>query len=191
MNATYLERLRAHREMFERLDGLASSVVAAAQRISHALASGGKLMLCGNGGSAADCQHIAAELTGRFVGERRALSAVALTTDTSVLTAVGNDYGFERIFARQVEALALPGDVLLAISTSGQSANVLRACEAAHSARVGTIALTGHDGGALAAAADSAIVVPSDSTALIQEAHLVIGHALCALIEQSLQPSRP
>jgi D-sedoheptulose 7-phosphate isomerase len=188
MNAVYLERLAAHRALFEQLDALASPVVAAAQRIAHALTGGNKLLLCGNGGSAADCQHIAAELTGRFVGERRALAAIALTTDTSALTAIGNDYGFDAVFARQVEALARPGDVLLAVSTSGNSPNVLRACEAARSARIGTIALTGGDGGALARAADSVLLVPGTSTALIQEAHTFIGHALCALIEQTLIP---
>lgn len=187
----FLERHAAHAAVFDKLPVIAPDVVAAAQLIARCLADGGKLLLCGNGGSAADCQHIAAELVGRFVAERRPLAAVALTTDSSALTCIGNDYGFESVFARQVLALAQPGDVLLGISTSGQSPNVLKAFEAARAAGALTIALCGRDGGALAPLADRAIVVPGDATAPIQEAHLFIGHALCALVEREMALDLP
>ena len=155
-------------------------------QISESLANGGTLFWCGNGGSAADSQHLAAELVGRFKKDRKALRSIALTTDTSVLTCVANDYSYEDVFSRQIEALARDGDVLLAISTSGSSENVLQALKAAKKLGVKTAALLGKDGGQAKALADVAIVIPSDSTARIQEAHILIGHILCDLIEQEL-----
>jgi D-sedoheptulose 7-phosphate isomerase len=162
----------------------AGSIAKAAEVIAGTFLSSGKLLLCGNGGSAADCQHMAAEFVSRFSKDldRRALPAIALTTDTSFLTAFGNDCGFEGIFERQVEALGSPGDVLIAISTSGNSPNVIRAVEAARKRDMGTIALTGN-GGRLAAMADIVIAVPSSDTQYIQEAHLAVEHIVCELVE--------
>ena len=155
--------------------------------IAGALREGRKLLLFGNGGSAADAQHIAAELVGRFLRERRPLPAIALTTDTSALTAISNDYGFEDVFARQVRALGTRGDVALAISTSGRSANVLRAVEAAREVGLKVVALTGGDGGTLACAADVALRVSASTlSARIQETHILIGHVICELVDQRL-----
>jgi D-sedoheptulose 7-phosphate isomerase len=142
------------------------------------------VLVFGNGGSASDAQHFAAELVGRFTRERRALAAVALTTDTSILTALANDYAFDRVFARQVEALGRPGDVALGISTSGASANVVAGLEAARAGGLVTVALTGRDGGAAGAAADIHVNVASPSTARVQEVHRTLLHALCELIER-------
>ncbi|HYR26778.1 MAG TPA: D-sedoheptulose 7-phosphate isomerase, partial [Aquabacterium sp.] len=150
------------------------------------LQAGGKLMFCGNGGSAADSQHLAAELTGRFIKDRRPLAAVALSTDTSALTCIGNDYAFDEVFARQVQGLGRAGDVLVAISTSGNSRNVIRAVEEARALGVQVIGFLGRDGGVLKAMCDVAIVVPSTVTARIQESHILIGHTLCGLIEAQL-----
>ncbi len=161
-----------------------AALPAAAAALSAALRSGRKVLVCGNGGSAADAQHLAAELVGRFAGERPAWPALALTTDTSVLTAVANDYGFDRVFARQVEAHGQAGDVLVAISTSGASANVLRAVEAARARGLVTIGLTGRDGGKLGRLADVHLHVPSSSTPRIQEAHATLLHVLCELVER-------
>ena len=182
----FADNLREHEDVFARLDALAREVERAGALMAETLAAGGKLLLCGNGGSAADSQHIAAELTGRFVRDRRPLAALALTTDTSALTSVANDYSFEEVFARQVTALGRRADCLLAISTSGHSRNVVRAVEAARAAGLHVIGLLGRDGGALRALCDVPIVVPSDSTARIQEAHEFIGHTLCGLIESAL-----
>lgn len=167
----------------------APAILAAADRMISAFRAGHKLLLCGNGGSAADCQHMATELVSRLDArrERPALPAIALTTDTSLLTAYSNDSGFEGVFQRQVEALGAAGDVLMAISTSGNSANVLRAVEAAQARRVATIGLTGQ-GGKLAAMVDQSIVVPSGDTQRIQEAMLAIEHILCDLVETALFP---
>jgi D-sedoheptulose 7-phosphate isomerase len=162
-------------------------LLAAADAISRALAAGGRVLACGNGGSAADAQHFAAELVGRFTRERRALAAVALTTDTSILTAVANDYGYDRVFARQVEALGRPGDVLLAVSTSGRSPNVVAAVAAARNRQMATVALTGGDGGPIGAAADVHINVPSPSAARTQEVHRTMLHVICDLVEAGLQ----
>jgi D-sedoheptulose 7-phosphate isomerase len=162
-----------------------ASIVAAAQAIRRALAAGGKLLLAGNGGSAADAQHIAAELVGRYKRERAALPAIALTTDTSALTAIGNDYGFEAVFARQVQALGRPGDMLLAISTSGRSPNILRALEAARDGRLTRIGLTGEKGGGLSRLCDITVAAPSSETALIQQLHIAAGHAICDYLESS------
>ena len=151
--------------------------------LCSAMRDGGKMLLCGNGGSAADCQHLAGEMVGRFRRERRALPAIALTTDTSILTAIGNDYGFERIFARQVEAHAEKGDVLLGFSTSGNSRNVIEAFAAARKLDCATLAFTGGTGGEMATLADLALIVPSDKTWRIQECHITVGHILCDLVE--------
>ena len=149
----------------------------------EALAGGNKILWCGNGGSAADCQHLAAEIVGRFRRERRGLPSVAMTTDTSILTAVANDYGYEAVFSRQVEALGNPGDVLVGMSTSGNSKNVVKAIEVARELGLTTIAFTGAGGGKLAELADYLFAVPSKDTARIQEAHILAGHMLCDWIE--------
>lgn len=166
---------------------LSVSIKSIGQQLARSLSSGGTLFWCGNGGSAADSQHLAAELVGRFKKNRRALRSVALTTDTSVLTCVANDYSYEDVFSRQIEALGRPGDVLVGISTSGNSENVLRALRTAKEMGLTTIALLGKDGGAAKGLSDQALVIPSDSTARIQEAHILIGHILCELIELELR----
>jgi D-sedoheptulose 7-phosphate isomerase len=158
------------------------------ERLSAALLAGRKILFCGNGGSAADAQHMAAELVGRFSQERRALPAVALTTDTSILTCIGNDYGYDKVFSRQVEALGQRGDVLVVISTSGNSANVLEACWAAKAKGVTTVALTGKGGGRIRDEVDLALVIPSSNTQRIQESHIAVGHILCSLVEEALFP---
>jgi D-sedoheptulose 7-phosphate isomerase len=160
-------------------------VAQAALQIVKALRAGGKLLCCGNGGSAADAQHIAAEFTGRYLKERRALSALALNANTSSLTAIGNDYGFDLVFARQLEALGKEGDVLLGISTSGNSRNVLRAMEVAKAKSIYTIALTG-SGGKMKDLADCAICIPSQETPRIQECHILTGHIICEIAEEML-----
>lgn len=178
--------LDEHMEVFRQLPGLAPAVQQAAHAVAATLRLGGKLMLCGNGGSAADSQHLAAEFTGRFVKDRSPLAAVALSTDTSALTCIANDYSFDDVFSRQVMGLGRKGDCLIAISTSGNSRNVLRAAEAARAAGICVIGLLGRDGGALRALCDIPVVVPSATTARIQEAHIFIGHTLCALVEEAL-----
>jgi D-sedoheptulose 7-phosphate isomerase len=178
--------LQEHLELFRDLSPLSAPIGEAADLICGALRGGGKLMLCGNGGSAADSQHIAAEMAGRFVNDRRPLAAVALSTDTSTMTCIANDYTFDEVFSRQVSGLGARGDCLLAISTSGNSRNVIRAAEAARTAGVHVIGLLGKGGGALRTICDVPIVVPSQVTARIQEAHIFIGHTLCALVEEGL-----
>ena len=178
--------LEEHVGVFGRLPGLAAVIQEAAGLLVATLSQGGKLMLCGNGGSAADSQHIAAELTGRFLKDRPPLAAMALSTDTSALTCIANDYTFNEVFSRQVTGLGRKGDCLIAISTSGNSRNVLRAAEVARAAGIRVIGLLGRDGGALRALCDIAIVVPSTTTARIQEAHIFIGHTLCAMVEEAL-----
>ena len=165
---------------------LSGEILEAAQTIRNRLASGGKLLLMGNGGSAADSQHIAAELVGRFKKERAAIPAIALTVDSSSLTALGNDYGFEAIFSRQIEALATAKDAVMGISTSGNSQNVIRALNLARNMGAATIGLMGHGGGKMKDCVDICIVVPSDDTARIQEVHITIGHIICEIIEQDL-----
>jgi D-sedoheptulose 7-phosphate isomerase len=157
-----------------------------ADALSEALLSGRKVLLCGNGGSAADAQHVAAELVNRLTRERRALPAIALTTDASILTAIGNDYTFDRVFARQVEALAQPGDVVVGISTSGNSESVISAMRVARQKGALTVGFTGRKGGILRDVVDLALQVPSDNTSRIQEAHIVVWHALCEHIEANL-----
>jgi len=164
----------------------AEAIVEAASAITKCLRGGGKLLLFGNGGSAADAQHLAAEFVGRFIGERRALPAIALTTDSSIITAVGNDYGFEHIFARQIEGLGRANDVAIGVSTSGNSPNVIAAVEAASKRGLKTIGLIGKDGGMLAKCVDIAITVSAINTARIQECHIAIGHLFCELVELNL-----
>lgn len=159
------------------------AVVRAAAVIREATTAGGKLLVFGNGGSAADAQHLAAELVNRFQRERAAIAAIALTTDASILTSVANDYSFDRVFVRQIEALGQPGDVALGISTSGGSANVVKALETARAKGLKTIALTGRDGGAVGTLVDVHVNVPEQSTARVQEVHRTLIHAMCELIE--------
>jgi D-sedoheptulose 7-phosphate isomerase len=164
---------------------LIETVGTVAEEMIGALTRGHKLFFFGNGGSAADAQHLAAELVGRYERERRALPAVALTVDTSALTAIGNDYSFEKIFSRQLEALGSRGDVAVGISTSGKSPNVIHAIRSAKKMGLLTVGLTGAGGGALAGLADHCICVPSDQTARVQEAHILVGHILCELIDEN------
>lgn len=168
------------------LPAMAPAVSDAVDIIYSSLAKGGQLLIAGNGGSAADAQHIAAELTGRFLRERQPFRALALHVNTSALTAIGNDYGFEHVFARELSAHARPGDVFLAITTSGNSRNILHAIEAARKCRASVIGLTGQSGGEMRAACDLCLCVPSKSTARIQEMHITIGHAICELLEERL-----
>lgn len=181
------DRLRQSAAITEAMSAHASDIARAAAIITKSFQGGGKLLLCGNGGSAADCQHLAAEFINRLTRdrERRALPALALTTDTSYLTAYANDHGFDGVYARQIEAFGTAGDVLLAISTSGSSANVLAAADAARRRGMAVIALLG-EAGRLAAAADVAIKVPSRDTQLIQQVHLAVEHLICELVERAL-----
>ncbi|WP_281950386.1 D-sedoheptulose 7-phosphate isomerase [Nitrosophilus kaiyonis] len=178
--------LQEHLKTFEKVvEELKFHIYTASIICVEALKNQKKILLFGNGGSAADAQHIAAELVGRFQKERRALPAIALTTDTSALTAIGNDYGYEQVFARQVEALANEGDVAIGISTSGNSENVLRGLEVAKNRGCKTIGLSGKDGGKMANLCDANIIVPSATTARIQEMHIMIGHILCNVIDEN------
>lgn len=182
----FSDALAEHLALFGQLQALQPAVERIAIRLAQVLAAGGKVMLCGNGGSAADSQHIAAELTGRFVHDRPPLAGLALSTDSSALTCIGNDYGFDAVFERQVRGLGRAGDALVLISTSGRSRNLLLAAEAARALGIATFGLLGRDGGPLLALCDDAVVVPSMTTARIQEAHIFIGHNWCGLIEQAL-----
>jgi D-sedoheptulose 7-phosphate isomerase len=175
-----------HRLVIDQLEENARAIMDAAEVCATCLRAGGTLLFCGNGGSAADAQHLAAEFVGRYLRERDAWAAIALSTNTSALTAIGNDYGFEEVFARQVAAHGRPGDVLVAISTSGDSPNVLRAVEAAHEWGLTVIAMTGRDGGKIGAAADVHLNLPATDTPRIQEGHILAGHVLCALVEDAL-----
>ena len=175
-----------HMEVAKALPLLAPAVSNAVDIICSSLAAGGQLLIAGNGGSAADAQHIAAELTGRFFRERQPFRALALHVNTSALTAIGNDYGYEYVFARELSAHARPGDVFLAITTSGNSRNILRAIEAARKSKAIVIGLTGESGGEMRAACDLCLCVPSKSTPRIQEMHITIGHAICELLEERL-----
>jgi len=162
------------------------AVVEVADTMTKCLRSGNKILFFGNGGSAADAQHPAAELSGRFLKERQSLSGWALTTNTSVLTAIGNDYSFEEVFARQIQGIGSAGDMAFAISTSGNSPNVLRALNVAREKKLVTVGLSGRTGGKLPSAVDHCIRIPSDQTPRIQEAHILTGHILCELIEETL-----
>lgn len=168
------------------LCGRGAVVAEIAEEVAGSLRTGGTLFLCGNGGSAAQCQHVAAELTGRFRLERRGLRAVSLTTDTSALTSIGNDYGFDHVFARQLEALARRGDVLIGLSTSGSSTNVVRAFEKARQMDVATIAFVGPQGGELADLADVCLAAPGEATSVVQECHIAALHAMCEIVERDL-----
>jgi D-sedoheptulose 7-phosphate isomerase len=183
--------LRQHQEVILQLDALLPDLVAFAHRLIACLDAGGTVLWMGNGGSAGDAQHLSAELIGRFQRERRGLRSLALSTDTSLMTAVANDYGFERIFARQIEALARPGDVVVAISTSGNSRNVVAGAQAARTAGATIIALTGQGGGALRTLSDLTIAVPSPVTARVQEAHILIGHLVCELVDDHVAARSP
>jgi D-sedoheptulose 7-phosphate isomerase len=163
----------------------AAEIQAAADVLLRALKGGNKVLICGNGGSAADAQHFATELTGRFMRERRALPGIALTTDSSTLTAISNDYGFGRVFARQVEGLGKKGDALLLISTSGESENLLEAAKAAKAMGISTVALLGKGGGRLKPMCDKSLVVASDKAPRIQEMHALIIHCICELVDDS------
>jgi len=162
------------------------AVSKAGRLMSESLAQGGQIFFCGNGGSAADAQHLAAELTGRFIRERRPLAGIGLTTNTSALTAIANDYSYDEVFSRQIEGLSRTGDVVVGISTSGNSPNVLRAMEVARRLGLGTVALTGKTGGKLAANSECCICIPSSETPRIQEAHILTGHILMEIIEAEL-----
>ncbi len=157
----------------------------ASKIVVRTLKKGNKILLCGNGGSAADAQHIAAELTGRYKTERKALAGIALTTDTSALTAIGNDYGYDRVFDRQVEALAREGDLLIGISTSGNSANIISALKLAKEIGCSTIGLSGKGGGAMSEVCDINLIVPSDNTPRIQEIHILLGHTMCHIVDEA------
>lgn len=170
---------------FTKLRGCAGDVVAAGRLLTAAIQSGGKVMFCGNGGSAADAQHLAAELSGRFLHDRKSLAGLALTTDTSALTAIGNDYGFDHVFARPLRGLGRAGDALVAISTSGNSPNVLEAIKAAREIGIKVVGLTGAKGGKLAEMADVCIKAPADRTDHIQEMHIAVGHMLCGIVEEA------
>ena len=170
-------------------DHCSDDITAVGNLMVQVLYRGGTIYWCGNGGSAADSQHLASELVGRFKGPRRALRSVALTTDCSVLTSVANDYSFDSIFARQIEALGRPGDLVVGISTSGNSSNVLSVLQAAKAIGLHTVGLLGNSGGKAKSLVDYSIVIPSVTTARIQEAHILIGHCLCDLIEDSLGTS--
>ncbi len=185
ISAIVADSLDVKRRFF---DAHAAEVRRAAEMIAAAFKANGKLLVFGNGGSAADAQHIAGELVNRFLQKRRALPAIALTTDGGVLTCVANDTGYENIFARQIEALGTKGDVCLAISTSGTSANVIIACQQAREQGIKVIGLLGRDGGSVAPLCDLVLIVPSDDTQRIQETHNLIGHILCELIEADLFP---
>ncbi len=183
MNPIIRNAISAHQTVIAQLEGLAPQIETFSQKMVEYLSSGGKIVWMGNGGSAADSQHLAAEIVVRYQTERRGLASIALTTDTSILTAAGNDYGFEHVFARQVEALCRANDLVVGISTSGNSPNVLRAIEAAKLLGAYTVGMTGSNGGKLAELCDLTIAVPSTVTARVQEAHILIGHMLCEMLD--------
>jgi D-sedoheptulose 7-phosphate isomerase len=168
------------------LDSKLDEIEQAGLLIVETLAAGNKVLLCGNGGSAADAQHIAAELVGRYEKQRSSFPAIALTTDTSALTALSNDYGYDQVFARQIQGLASPGDLLIAISTSGKSQNIINAVEQARLMKCKTLALTGCSGDPVASNCDLAVIVPSERTSRVQEAHITIGHLWCEMVDKLL-----
>ena len=181
-----LRRVDAHLAVARGVRGMAAQIAEAAELVARAMNDDHKLMLCGNGGSAADAQHLAAEFTGRFVRERRALPAMALNVNCSAVTAIANDYSWEHVFVRELEAHGREGDVLIAISTSGDSPNVLRVAERARQLGIVTVGMTGQNGGELATVVDRCLQVPSANVARIQEMHILIGHMVCELVEQAL-----
>ncbi len=179
------EKIMEHQDMISGVKKeCISSLESIAEVCNNAVKKGNKILLCGNGGSAADSQHIAAEFVGRFVKERKGLPSIALTTDTSILTAVGNDYGYDEVFRRQVEALAVSGDVLIGISTSGNSANIVKAFSQAKKQNVITVAFTGYKDSKMSELADYTIKVPAKVTARVQEAHIMLGHLICDYIDE-------
>ena len=187
MKNAIIKEFLAHQETIAKvIETMQEPLLEASKLAVETLRAGNKILLCGNGGSAADAQHIAAELTGRYKTERRGLPGIALTTDTSALTAIGNDYGYDRVFDRQVEALAQKGDLLIGISTSGNSKNVINALKVAREMGCKTLGLTGRDGGAMNELCDINLVVPSNDTPRIQEAHILFGHIICQVIDSLL-----
>lgn len=184
--AGILAYFRAAQDNFLKLEAQANDVAKAADILIAALRAGNKILFCGNGGSAADSQHLAAELMGRYLRDRKPLPALSLTVDTSALTAIGNDYGYDEVFARQLRGIGTNGDVLVGISTSGNSANVIKAMSAARDMGIRTIALTGQGGGKMASVADLCIAVPSGKTNQIQEMHIAIGHLICGIVEDAV-----
>lgn len=187
----FQEKLHQHLQCFKQLGDMAAAIEQAGERMARAIGAGHKILICGNGGSAGDAQHFAAEMIGRFEKERTAWPAIALTTDTSILTAVGNDYGFDNVFARQVQGLGRPNDILIGISTSGNSENVLRATLEAKNQGMHTVGLLGGDGGALHSQVHQPVLVPHATTARVQEAHIFILHYWAMQIEQTLNPNLP
>ena len=188
MKQTILSELNGHKETVQRtIDTMTDKIEAAAQMAIQTLKAGNKIILFGNGGSAGDAQHIAAELTGRYKTERRGLPGIALTTDTSALTAIGNDYGYDQVFSRQVEALAQKGDLLIGISTSGNSQNVIKALSLASEMGLKTIGMSGRSGGGMNECCDINLIIPSDDTPRIQEMHITIGHIICQLIDEAFR----
>jgi len=183
---TFISELEAHQATIARLADCSGAIEAAGELLIETLKQGGKILLCGNGGSAADCQHIAAELVVRYEKNRNALAAIALTTDSSILTAHSNDFGFDTVYSRQIEAIANEKDCLIAISTSGASENILNAAKAARLKGMAVIGLTGRDGGELSGQVTHPVIVPSDVTARIQEAHILIGHWWCGAIDDCM-----
>ncbi|WP_418186054.1 D-sedoheptulose 7-phosphate isomerase [Aliarcobacter vitoriensis] len=187
MQNAIIKEFLSHQETIAKVIGSMEEPLLKASKIAvETLKAGNKILICGNGGSAADAQHFAAELTGRYKTERRGLPGIALTTDTSALTAIGNDYGYDRVFDRQVEALAQKGDLLIGISTSGNSTNVINALKVARELGCKTIGLTGRDGGAMNELCDINLVVPSNDTPRIQEMHLLFEHTICQIIDNEL-----
>lgn len=180
------EIINEHIVTAERLKSLETHIQTACDLCTSTLLAGGKILIAGNGGSAADAQHIAAEFVGRFVKNRRSFPAIALSTDTSALTAIANDYGFERVFARQIEGLGVENDVFIGISTSGNSANIVHAVAVARESGLKVIVFSGRDGGILRGHADVELIVPSDVTARIQEMHILIGHIICESIDEQV-----
>ena len=180
------QAIASHLSVIQNLQSLRPVLEQIGATMSGAIRSGKKILWCGNGGSAADSQHLAAELVGRFLKERRGLPSIALSTNTSILTAIGNDYGYDMVFRRQVEALCVAGDVVVGISTSGNSKNVLYALGSAREIGAHTVAFTGGDGGSMARIAAVTLLIPSRETPRIQEAHILCGHMLCDYIEQNL-----
>ena len=187
MKTTIVREFKLHLETIEAvMNNMEEELVKASSMAVEVLRRGNKILLCGNGGSAADAQHIAAELTGRYKTERKGLPGIALTTDTSALTAIGNDYGYDRVFDRQTEALANKGDLLIGISTSGNSANIISALKLAKEMGCETLGFSGRDGGAMNDVCDVNLVVPSDNTPRIQEMHILFGHTICQIIDDEL-----
>ena len=186
VNTVIVKEFEAHLETIHAVIGsMEGTLGKASHLIVETLKNGNKVLLCGNGGSAADAQHIAAELTGRYKSERRALPAIALTTDTSALTAISNDYGYNKVFERQVEALANKGDLLIGISTSGNSENIISALQLARELGCTTLGFSGRDGGKMNEVCDINLVVPSDDTPRIQEMHILFGHTLCQIVDNA------